>query len=212
MARLTNNSALGSFSGKLGNVVVATWKGIPYVRSRPSKRTGPISKEEKNNREKFKKAQLWLKPLLDFVRIGFRDYSPTVVGFNAAKSWLMKNAMEQTEDGIVIHPSRVLVSYGDLPLPANLRMGKLENEELHIHWDVIEKDHKHMYDQCMLLAYDIYNNANTSMKFTGQFRHTGSDTLYIFSGKKHTYHIYAAFIAADRSRLSNSVYLGEITT
>ena len=147
MARL-KNSTLGPLSGKLGTLFAATWRGIPYVRSLPDKRTGRISESEQNNRNKFKLAQYWLKPLLHFLRVGFKDYSATVVGFNAAKSWLMKNAMEQTEDGIIIHPSRMLVSHGDLPLSENLRIGDLVNDELTVHWDVIDKDYNHMYDQC----------------------------------------------------------------
>ncbi len=209
MGKMTNG-IMGPFNGKVGTVVGATWKGIPYMRARPRKRTGPISKKEKANRDKFSVAQYWLKPLLEFVRVGFKDYSPTVVGFGAAKSWMMKNAMEKTEDGFLVDPSHMLVSYGELPLPANIRLGDIEAGKLPLYWDVVEKDHGHMYDQCMLLAYDI-DNGRTVMKLTGQFKHVGSDTIDI-DRKGKTYHIYAAFIAADRSAVSNSVYLGEVKT
>ena len=209
MAKMTNG-IMGAFNGKVGTVVGATWRGIPYMRAIPRSRTGPISKKEKSNRDKFAVAQLWLKPLLEFVRVGFKDYSPTVVGFSAAKSWLMKNAMEKTANGFLIDPSHVLVSYGDLPLPANLRLGDMEAGKLPLYWDVDEKDHDHIYDQCMLLAYDI-ENKKAVMKLTGQFKHVGSDTIDIDETGK-TYQIYAAFVAADRSVVSNSVYLGEVKT
>jgi hypothetical protein len=61
----------------------------------------------------------------------------------------------------------------------------------------------------MLLAYDI-ENAVVSMKLTGQFRQAGEDSLPIYKMKGRTYHIYVAFISADRSRVSNSVYMGEV--
>ncbi len=209
MAKMTNG-IMGAFNGKVGTVVGATWKGIPYMRSIPRSRTGPISKKEKANREKFAVAQYWLKPLLEFVRVGFKDYSPTVTGFSAAKSWMMKNAMEKTADGFIINPSHMLVSYGDLPMPANIRLGDMKAGKLPLYWDVVEKDHGHMYDQCMLLAYDI-ENEKALMKLTGQFKQVGSDTIDIRQ-KGKIYHIYAAFIAADRSLVSNSVYLGEVKT
>jgi hypothetical protein len=208
MARI-DPGITGPISGKLGTIVGATWNGIPYIRSRPKRRTSKISRKEQANRDKFARAQFWLKPLLDFVRVGFSNYSPTVVGFNAAKSWLMKNALEQTADGIVIDPSKVLLSHGDLPLPSNLRLGEIKDEELPVYWDVNENDYYHKYDQCMLLAYDI-ENAVVSMKLTGQFRQAGEDSLPIYKMKGRTYHIYVAFSAADRSRVSNSVYLGEV--
>jgi len=205
-----NAGIMGPFAGKVGTVVGANWKGMPYMRSRPKNRTGPISKKEAANRNKFTVAQSWLKPLLQFVRVGFKDYSPTIVGFSAAKSWLMKNVMEKTDDGFIIDPSRMLVSYGELPLPANLRLGKMEEDKLPVYWDVVEKDFRHEYDQCMLLAYDI-ENEKALMKLTGQFKQVGSDTI-ILDEKGKTYHIYVAFIAADRSAVSNSVYLGEVKT
>lgn len=46
----------GPFSGKLGSVVGCTWKGIPYMRSLPKKRTAKISEAEQANRKKFEVA------------------------------------------------------------------------------------------------------------------------------------------------------------
>jgi hypothetical protein len=74
------------------------------------------------------------------------------------------------------------------------------------------------YDQAMLLAYDI-ENEDACMKITGQFRQLGEDVLQVHypkisnpeEKKKATFHCYLAFIAADRSRQSDSIYLGEIT-
>ncbi len=211
MARLTSTDLLGSVSGKVGTVVIATWNGIPYMRSLPGRRTGRISEREQANRDKFKKAQLWLKPLVHFVRIGFKNYSPTVRGFNAAKSLLMKNAMEKTDTGFVIHPSKVMVSWGDLPLPENLRMGEVENNKLPIYWEPGVKDWRSSHDQCMLLAYNVERKIDL-MVLNGQFRDTGSDVLTLITQPGDTWHIYAAFISADRSRLSNSVYLGAVNT
>ena len=203
MARFTNNS-IGPFVGKLGVVIGSSWKGIPYMKTL-NERKKPATENEKSNRQKFAQAQKWLKPLLDFVRQGFKGYSPTVEGFVAAKSHLLKNAMEKTDDGFVVNPALVKLSFGDLPMPDNIRMQKLENNELQFSWD--ESNNDHAYDQAMLLAYDI-ERGHVNMKLTGQFRYVGSDTLRIW--KARTLHIYIAFIAADRSRQSESLYLGEV--
>src|SRR5689334_5510673 len=113
---------MGMFSGKVGGVVDSTWKGIPYLKARNRHRTKHISDKEKANRERFRIAQEWLKPLLDFVRVGFKGYTPTVEGFVAAKSHLMKNAMEGLGADSKVIPSKVLVSYGELPLSENIRI------------------------------------------------------------------------------------------
>jgi len=62
----------------------------------------------------------------------------------------------------------------------------------------------------MLLAYDI-DNAKAYFTTIGQFRSAGADILNTDPMPGKTYHIYCAFTAADRSRQSDSVYLGAIT-
>src|SRR4051812_43503132 len=95
MGRLINGIN-GHIQGKVGAVIGSSWKGIPYVKGPYKPRTKKISKDEKNNRSKFAKAHYWLKPLVEFVRIGFKGYTPLVEGFIAAKSYLLKNAFEGT--------------------------------------------------------------------------------------------------------------------
>ena len=61
----------------------------------------------------------------------------------------------------------------------------------------------------MMLAYDIEFH-QAVFQVTGQFRESGTDGLELQPMKNRTYHIYCAFIANDRSRQSDSVYLGTI--
>lgn len=49
-------------------------------------------------------AQAWLRPVTQFVREGFKEYTPTVEGFLAAKSYLLKNAFEGTAPDLTINP------------------------------------------------------------------------------------------------------------
>ena len=183
--------------------------GVPYLKGPYKRRTTKISKKEKENRSKFARAQFWLKPLLEFVREGFKDYSRQSQGFVAAKSYLLRNAFEGTAPDIIINPSLVKVSFGDLPLSGNITAELTGKGKLQFTWDTGPVDGASPYDQVMMLAYDI-ENAAASFKITGQFRNTGSDILLVDSAKGRSYHMYIAFTAADRSRQSHSVYLGEI--
>jgi len=209
MATYTNGIN-GTFKGKVGTVIGSSWKGIPYIKSIPDKRTIPAHEKEQLNRNKFAMAHWWLKPVKDFVRAGFKGYSERVEGFIAAKSWLLKNAFEGAGEQMVINPALVKVSYGDLHLPTNITAHKTAADQLQITWDVSAlKNDK--YDQAMILAYDIEHSVAVH-NTTGQFRHVGSDTLYIPPTiSEMTYHIYIAFVTADRSRQSDSMYLGTIT-
>ena len=207
-----NNGINGPFSGRVGPVIGSSWKGIPYMKSLPI-RTKKATAGEKANRARFKIAQQWLKPLLNFVRVGFKGYTPTVEGFIAAKSYLMKNAMEGKGAQSRVNPILMKVSFGDLPLSGNIAMQLSDDKEsLQFTWDTKTIERGYEKDQVMMLAYNI-EIGRLSFNTFGALRYTGTDSLRLPSGNKKdsTWHIYVAFVAADRSRQSDSVYLGEIT-
>lgn len=195
----------GVFIGKVGTVVGCVWKGTPYMRSKGSPRTGPATEGETKNRSKFAMAHVWLQPLLVFLRSGFAGYSETVVGFNAAKSYNLKNA---TNEGLIV-PELAKVSYGDLPLSEELSV-TCQDAQLHFNWSTAHVPEASLKDQIMVLAY--HPESRTAIFDTqGAFRSMGNqilDTYREFIGK--TVHVYAAFVAADRSKQSDSLYLGAI--
>ena len=202
--------ANGPFVGKLGNVVGCTWKGIPYLRSLPKKRIGKISVAEQANREKFAVAQVWLKPLTPFLRVGFKGYSEKVEGFIAAKSYLLKNSMEPLATGFYVNPEKVLLSYGMLEEPTHTAVSVIDENKLKFTWQPCAGNAPQAHDQAMLMAYCVEAN-EACYEIHGAFRYLGKAELVLspnFKGK--AIQVYLAFLAADRKRQSNSVYLGEV--
>ncbi|MPM74213.1 hypothetical protein SDC9_121198 [bioreactor metagenome] len=63
--------ALGGFSGKVGNVVGASWKGIDYIRSWPAKVNDPKTKEQLKQRGRFSITLDFLRTITPVLRIGF---------------------------------------------------------------------------------------------------------------------------------------------
>lgn len=216
MARL-KKGINGPISGKVGDVVGSSWNGIDYIKSLP-KRKKPATENELKSRFRFALSQAWLRPLLVFVRVGFKGYTETYEGFAAAKSYLSRNAFEGEGFETIVNPALMRVSYGDLPLSEDIQFEKTNNSELLFTWNTDKVSGAYPDDQVMLLAYNVekedeVNSGNVFFSLTGQFRKTGSDTLSIspdnYSPNK-TYHIYAAFSAFDRSSQSDSVYLGTV--
>ena len=199
--------SIGPMSGKVGNIVISSWKGKPYVKSAPGERTAPPTKKEIANRKKWAMAHAWLKPITDFVREGFKNYTETVEGFIAAKSYLLKNAFEGEAPDIIINPALVKVSSGELPLPQNIKVTQNTNKELQFTWNTDDIEYANRYDQVMLLAYDI-EGGYAYKRLTGQLRMNGSDTLNVQRGFERTLHLYIAFVSANRLTRSNSLYLG----
>jgi hypothetical protein len=200
----------GHIRGKIGTVIGSSWKGKPYVKGPYKKRTAKVGKGEAGNRNKFAEAQFWLKPLLKFVREGFKGYTDRVEGFCAAKSHLLLNAFKGVQPDIRINPALVAVSFGDLPMSNDISVSKTAPGYLAFTWDPAAVAGGHAKDQVMMLAYDI-ENATAYFTTIGQFRKDGGDVLRTDPTPGRTYHIYCAFSAADRSRQSHSVYLGAIT-
>jgi len=155
------------------------------------------------NRNKFSAAHAWLKPLLPLLRVGFNGYSKTAYGFNAAKSYVLKHAMEH---GLVL-PELVKISSGDLIVSSDLSASLTADRKLHINWSPEYIPGTDGKDQLMALAYHP-EDATAIYVVHGAFRETGEQILDLPSDFQHkSIHVYAAFVAADRSRQSDSIYL-----
>jgi hypothetical protein len=106
-----------------------------------------------------------------------------------------------------IDPAVVKVSFGSLPNPENIAVAWTDTGHLKFTWNPT-KGETGDNDQVMMLAYDV-ERAFAFINTTGQLRSTGVDILQMDQIHGQNFHVYAAFNAADRSRQSDSVYLGE---
>lgn len=210
MGRLINGIN-GPFIGKVGTVIGSSRRGIPYMKGPYKARKTDVSDKELRNRDKFAFAQAWLKPLLEVVRLGFKNYSAKSQGFVSAKSYLYKHTLKVEEDTVSIDPSLMKISFGSLPISKNAAVSLTGPYELTFTWGLDSRGSEYHKDQVLMVAYNI-GDRHVSYVLTGQFRSVGKDILPL----SHDYkpgailHVYIAFIAADRSRQSDSLYLGEV--
>ena len=104
----------------------------------------------------------------------------------------------------------VKLSHGVLALPGHVTAVPIANNSIQFNWDVDHITDENKYDQVMLLAYDIEHRL-AHKRLTGELRKTGVDTLKLHVPEGNTYYLYMAFVAADRSAQSDSMYLGSVT-
>jgi len=207
---------LGPTSGKVGPVVFYVVNGQTFSRSIPSKRTGKKSQKEKANTGGFAKVQLFMKPISDYLKVGFKDYGSKTGGYKAAVSYALKNAVEGDPENRVVNPEKVRVCGGELHFPNSAAI-ELEAENfLRFTWSTEAGDNGGEYDQVFMLAYAPPKKKMGKWKYcaqpTGAFRKVGTDGLQLVSYKKEVlYHIYMGFVARDRSSQAHSVYLGTVT-
>lgn len=204
----------GHFSGKVGDVIGYQVKGRQIIRGLPRKKTGKPTKKELLNRMKFAVAQKWLSPLVKFLRIGFANYQPTFEGFVAAKSYLLKNAMQIDENQqFFVDPALALVSFGTQELPASANAVCSGQQEVVFTWST-EGSHPYS-DSAMVLVYAPHPEPRYEKLYFNTAiakRWTGTATLKLqpnMIGRKID--VYLAFISDDRKKRSNSMYLGKLT-
>lgn len=207
MARKKGNN--GALRGKVGNLVYTSWKGIEVVKTAPVRKEG-FSEKQLQSQYIFRLTQDWLRPIMPFVKIGFKGYTQTNEGVTAAKSYLSHHALNKAGYESTIDASRMLVSYGDLPLSDNIQVQLTAQKVLQFSWDPAVTRDMAPLDQVMLLAYNVEKAAEVS-SLGGHFRKAGTASISLANAKPGDYHVYLAFVAEDRSRQSNSVYLGTVT-
>lgn len=114
MAKISNG-ILGGFSGKVGAVVGSSWRGIEYMRSKPKRRRGGSTANQKSQQSRFSLMTSFLKTMKDLVVLGYRDKLPRMTEVNSALSFNLKNAVTGNyPDFSIVYP-QVQITRGSLP-------------------------------------------------------------------------------------------------
>jgi len=111
---IIKQGVIGAFSGKVGNVVGAMWKGIAYMRILPASVANPKTDKQLAQRDRFTTILMFLQPLTQFLRIGFKNFAVKMTAFNSAMSYNIKNAIQGTYPNFTIDYPNALVSRGNL--------------------------------------------------------------------------------------------------
>ena len=136
MARLKGSQ--GPFTGKIGNYVGCTWKDTYYIRMRPLQVKHPNTEAQMAQRMRFVRTQNFIKPLKEFLRIGYGAYTADKSAYNAAMSYNMKNALSGDYPNIVVNPSLVLFSRGRLPGSSKATVKLVSKDTVKFFWDTAE--------------------------------------------------------------------------
>lgn len=105
---------LGGFSGKVGNVVGARWRGKNIMRSLPQRGKYVPTEEQLIQREKFSAVIKFLTPLKPVVGkyFGYKQRDKSV--YNLATSYHLKEAVVESAGVYVMDYPRVMISKGEL--------------------------------------------------------------------------------------------------
>jgi len=125
---------LGPFSGKVGTVVGANWRGKNVMRSRPKKSNRVPSEAQQLQREKFTTVTKFLSPIKALLNQYFGQAVTYRSRYNLATSYHLKEAAERVNDSFEIIYSKVMISKGDLQGLVSPVVTTLPNNQLKIEW------------------------------------------------------------------------------
>jgi len=202
---------LGGFSGKTGTVIGSSWKGIAVMRGIAPSVAQPNTEAQLAQRARFSVVGKFLRPLIPFLRIGFRSQAVKMSGFNAAMSYNLANALTGTYPAYDIDFSKALVSQGTLPGALNPEVTSSTAGEIEYSWEDNSDDtNASENDKVLLVVYNPVKKKAVTV-VGGNTRIGGSQSVTLpssFTGDE--VQCYISFGTPTQSVVSNSEFAGGI--
>jgi hypothetical protein len=206
-----SQGVLGGFSGKVGNVVGGTWKGIDYMRIKPANVSNPRTEGQVDQRSKFSTVLRFLQPMTDFLRVGFKLYANRMTQFNAAMSYNLNNSITGAYPNSMIDYSSALVTRGNLTVAANGTASSPSAGNVELTWTDNSGSGSAQGTDKALIA--LLNTTRGEAVFTtvGPARSVGIATIPVPSEYVgEDVEVFLGFLSGDGSKVSNSSYLGAV--
>ena len=209
-----NRGIHGGFSGKVGNVVGAHWRGIDYMRSLPRVSKGrPVTEEQLMHRVRFAAAVAFAKPISFVFNAGYGKLAKhKLTGYNLAVRQIFKEAIVGEHPDVSVDPALVRISEGDLVRPRNPQVEVLPGQVLRFSWidhtrRGIKADHS---DRTIVVAY---NPAKAEYQYDTEGAERLDEELLLelpdyFAGDE--VHIYLGMVSKTGGNACNSLYLGTV--
>ena len=204
---------LGGFSGKVGTVIGSSWKGISYMRGQAQHVKNPRSSGQVDQRTKFNLALNFLQPNVPYIRIGYKSQAAKQTEFNAAMSYIVKNAITGTSPNYALDYTKVMVSRGGLTQVTDGAVNwTAAQSKLTFSWtDNSGVGTALATDKAMPFVYNKDKN-ETIYNTEGATRTTHTMDVTVPSnwvGDK--VEVYLGMVSEDGTLVADSIYLGEKT-
>ncbi len=168
----------------------------------------PRTEGQMEQRSKFSLTLDFLKPITAYVRTGYKTYANKQTAFNAAMSYIVKNAVSGAFPNYALDYSLALVSRGNLtqPLNANATMSAGKTT---ISWtDNSGQGDAQATDVAMPLAFNTDKGEAVFSTSAATRADQSAELTFPADWAGDTVEIYLGFISADGINVANSFYLG----
>lgn len=206
-----NKGILGAFSGKVGPVVGASWRGKEVLRSLPRKGNRVATETQLLQRLKFKTVSSFITPLAPIISRFFGSGSLEKTRTNQAMSYHMTEAVTYVDPNFQMVYEKVVISKGDLlgfqaPTATPSAGTKIDFTWVNNAGQGQAKDN----DQFIIAVYEATSKSTVYSLNAGK-RLDGSGTITLpayLSGL--TVQVWIAFVSENQKLYATSVYMGEV--
>ena len=203
---------LGGFSGKVGNVVGARWRGKNVMRSVPQRGNYTPTEKQEEQRLKFKTVIGFLSPIVDVLNLYFGKPQGDKSRSNLATSYHLKNAVVSIPGGMEMDYAKVLISKGDLRGLDNSTLAAAAAQTLNFGWqDNSGQGKATATDTFMVVVYEPELNLfYTNLDAATRDATTATVTLPDFMAGSEV-QVWASFSKAEANFAAISTYMGAVT-
>lgn len=200
---------LGGFSGTVGTVVGANWRGMDVMRSRPKSNSKAATPMQLLQRKKFAAAIKFQNALRSMQTRLYGEQNGVKSRVNLAASYLLKEVVSEVNGEVILQMQKVLITKGELTGFQNLSVTPEVGGILNFSWE--DNSNQNLAEATDIFSTAVYEE-NSEVFFVQegpQQRNSGNSAVLLpedWIGK--TVHIYAFFQNAAQESACNSIYLG----
>lgn len=201
----------GGFSGRIGNVIGAAWRGVDYMRSLPRKSNKPATEAQLKQRLIIRLVMGFLRPISGLIRIGYQSYKSGKTPLNAATVALIDKAVTGVYPNLNIDFPHVMFSKGHLLKPMLTGMESVATAKIKFDW----LNNTPLYgtstaatDRATLLVYNPVKEEFVTAEDVAV--RTGLTFTLIVPANwiGDDVHGWMSFVSTSRREVSDSVYAG----
>ena len=201
---------LGPFSGKVGTVVGSVRKGQGYMRGLATSKKDARTTAQLTQRQKFTMSHLLLKPIVPYLRVGFRGYTGVQTPYNAGTSHAVKECIVGKYPNLGFDPSKLTISSGSLEA-VEVYSVSIKNNVASFSWtDNSDGLHAFIHDFAMPMVYN-FTKCKAIYSLESVSRVDAKATLNIpASWSKDKLSCYIAFASIETDAVSDCIYIGDV--
>jgi hypothetical protein len=206
-----NKGILGAFSGKVGPVVGASWRGKDVLRSLPKRVKRIPTPQQESQRLKFTLMSGFLTPFYPILRHFYGSNSATQTRVNQAMSYHLKEAIIDDGTSFEIDFTKVVMTKGDLVGLENPQVTAAAGGVLNFTWVDNSGQGQAKDDDDLVIALFEETTKTSLYTLNGGERSSGNtDFTTPESLIGLNIHVWIGVASKDEKRYATSVYLGTV--